>query len=153
MRVAARVTVSRKGEGIDKRADRILRSLRGPKAVKVGYPKGKVGQDILSIAVWNHYGTSRGIPARPFLALAMFKGRAQIRQNLRALALSVVRGRYDLRTGLQRLGIYGQGLAQKQIAANTPPPNHPKTTARKRSSKTLIDTGRLRQATTWDYDK
>ena len=38
----------------------IAHRIRGPKAVKVGFPAGETAGDILDRAIWNHYGTRGG---------------------------------------------------------------------------------------------
>ncbi len=149
--IRARVTLRRRGD-LRGHIMKIQTALQGPKAVKVGLPAGKSPADVLDIAAWNHFGTSRGIPPRPFISVAMFKGRGEIRMNLRKIAYEVTVNAKPLTPELQRLGFYGAGLIQTQIASNMPPPNAPSTIARKGSSRTLIDTGRMRQSITWALD-
>lgn len=131
---------------------KIEKALAGPKKVKVGLPAGKADKDLVSIAVWNHFGTSRGIPPRPFITVAMFKSRGEIRANLRRVAYSVTVNGKPLTPELQKLGAFGAGKIQDQIASNMPPPNAPSTIRQKGSSTTLIDSGRMRQSITWELD-
>ena len=146
--IRTKVTLRRRGNLANHLA-KIERGLQGPKAVKVGFPKGKAEADVVSIAIWNHFGTSRGIPARPFITIAMFKNRRQIRAALRKIAKAQVADGTPVSRSLPKLGAYGAGMIQDQIAANTPPPNAPSTIRQKGSSRTLIDTGRMRQSVTW----
>lgn len=150
--IRTKVTLRRRGN-LANHIAKIEKGVQGPKAVKVGFPKGKADKDIVSIAIWNHFGTSRGIPARPFITIAMFKGRAEIRAALRKIAKNTVDTGAPLATQLPKLGVFGAGKIQDQIAANTPPPNAPSTIKKKGSSRTLIDTGRMRQSVTWEIDK
>lgn len=152
VQIRTKVTLRRRGNLANHLA-KIEKGVQGPKAVKVGFPKGKAGADIVSIAIWNHFGTSRGIPARPFITIAMFKNRRKIRAALRKIAESTVQKGTLLATQMPKLGVLGTGMIQDQIAANTPPPNAPSTIRQKGSSRTLIDTGRMRQSVTWEVDK
>lgn len=149
--IRAKVTLRRRGN-LRGHIHKIETALQGPKAVKVGLPAGKADADLVSIAVWNHYGTSRGIPPRPFITVAMFKGRGEIRMNLRKIAYQVTVNGKPMTPELQKLGAFGAGKIQDQISSNMPPPNAPSTIAQKGSSGTLIDTGRLRQSITWALD-
>ena len=47
---------------------------------------------------------------------------------------------------VNRIGLLYKGLIQRMIGSNMPPGLKPKTIARKGSSKSLIDTGRMRQS-------
>lgn len=161
MIIRTTITTARKtrGAGLPALVRRVERAQRGPKAVKVGFPRGNVRPDIVQIAIWNHFGTKGGasgggwggpIPPRPFITLAVWNNRRALRTHIRAAALRIVRGEGDVRVELGRLGVYATGLIQKQIADGVPPPNSPITIRMKGSSKPLIDTGRMRGAITWD---
>ena len=148
------VKIERKGVDLAKLVKRIEQSLAaGPTMVKVGFPAGKARGDLISIAFWNHEGTSRGIPPRPFITRAIFEGKEQIRSDLRTIAKGVFQGNADLRAGLARVGMMGQNLIQQKIGSNLPPPNAPSTVAAKGSSRTLVDTGRMMASVTWDWDR
>ncbi len=148
-----RATVTHRHRGdLAKHIEKITRGLEGPRKVKVGFPKGKADKDIVSIAVWNHFGTSRGIPPRAFITIAMFKNRSEIRANLRKIAKATVEQGIPVSRQLPKLGAYGTGIIQAQISANTPPPNAASTIRQKGSSGTLIDSGRMRQSVTWALD-
>lgn len=150
--ITAKVTLRRRGS-LRGHIAKIEKDVKGPKAVKVGLPAGKAPGDLVDIAVWNHFGTSRGIPPRPYLTLAMFKNRGEIRAAMRKIAENVVKAKASIISQLPKLGMLGQGFVQKQIASNTPPPNAASTVRKKGSSKTLINTGRLRQSQTWVIDR
>ncbi|MGO4672981.1 hypothetical protein AB4Z40_08785 [Bosea sp. 2YAB26] len=149
--IRAKVTHRHRGD-LAKHIAKITKGLEGPRKVKVGFPAGKADKDVVSIAIWNHFGTSRGIPPRPFVTIAMFKARAEVRMNLRKIAEATVVQGIPVSRQLPKLGAYGAGKIQDQIASNTPPPNAPSTIRQKGSSGTLIDTGRMRQSVTWALD-
>lgn len=161
MNITVRVSTTQKGSAEQWLAD-FEKRMKGPTAVKVGFPAGSSPADIVQIAVWNHFGTRGGrsgggwggpIPPRPFITAAVFKHRSQIRHNLRALYRSILAGKTDARIGLQRLALYGVNIIQDQIASGMKPANSPLTIKLKGSSKTLINTGRMRQSVTWSFDE
>jgi hypothetical protein len=126
--------------------------ITGPMQVKVGFPAGKVDGDIVSRAIWNHFGTSRGIPSRPFLLNAMRKNRAKYLSAMKSAAKKILRGEEGTEMTLRRLGILAQGDVQSEITDLRSPPNAPSTIKKKGSSNPLIDTGEMRQAVTYKVD-
>lgn len=152
--IRATLSIQSKGNA-EAKLKQLQQNLRGPSKVKVGFPAGKAPGDLVSIAYWNHEGTSRGIPPRPFITIAMFKARAELRAMIRVEAKKIVfaGNSSPMRYALQRLGMKGQDVIQAQIGSNMPPANAASTVKKKGSSKTLIDTGRLFQSVTWDFDK
>lgn len=152
VQIKTKVTLRSRGN-LANHIAKIEKGVQGPKAVKVGFPKGKADADVVSIAIWNHFGTSRGIPARPFITIAMFKNRRQIRAALRKIAEGTVQNGTPLATQMPKLGALGTGMIQDQIASNMPPANAPATIRQKGSSRTLIDIGRMQQSVTWEIDK
>jgi hypothetical protein len=172
MNINVRVSMKQKGDagrwlaGFEKR-------MKGPTAVKVGFPAGTSGRhpgglvDVVQIAVWNHFGTAgsgkgfstkRGggfggpIPPRPFILIAVFRHRSQIRRLLASIYRDVLAGKTDAVTGLSRLGLYGAGIIQQTISQGVGAANSPTTIRLKGSSKQLIDSGHMRQAVTWALD-
>lgn len=129
---------------------KLTADIKGPRTVRVGFPAGKTSGAVVNRAIWNHYGTSRGIPARPFLAIAMRKNRSKYIQALRTSAAKLIRGQTTLDTVMNKLGILAQGDIQMSITELRTPPNAPSTIAAKGSSNPLIDTGEMRQAVTWE---
>lgn len=127
--------------------------LTGPSTVKVGFPAGNVGSDVISIAIWNHFGTSRGIPPRPFLANAMRDNKSKYRSIMVKAAKSILTSGTTLKATLDKLGILAQGDVQAEITALRTPPNAPSTIKQKGSSNPLIDTGTMRGAVTWKVDE
>jgi len=124
-------------------------ALTGPKKVKVGLPKGKVSESIIDIGIWNHFGTSRGIPERPFLTNAMRDNRSKYRDSMRTAAKLILLGQASMGAVLSKLGIMAVGDIQSEITSLNSPPNAPSTVKKKGSSNPLIDTGQLRASITW----
>lgn len=131
---------------------KIPETISGPSKVKVGLPAGKSDGAIINRAIWNHYGTSRGIPARPFLLNSMRKNRSKYLDAMKTSASKILRGETSLSTVLNKLGIFAQGHIQAEITSLKSPPNAPATIKRKGSSNPLIDTGAMRAAITWKLD-
>lgn len=127
--------------------------ITGPKQVKVGFPAGKVSTAVVDRAIWNHYGTSRGIPARPFLLNAIRKNRSEYLRFLKSSGARILRGEMTLETAMRQLGIMAQGDIQQEITDLRTPPNAPSTIAQKGSSNPLIDTGEMRSKVTWQVKR
>lgn len=136
-----------------KRHKKITTKITGPTKVKVGFPSGETEGDIVDRAIWNHYGTSRGIPARPFLLNAIRKNRRTYRNALRTSAAKILRGETTPNIVLSKLGILAQGHIQDEITMLRSPPNAASTIAAKGSSNPLIDDGEMRGAVTWKVDQ
>ena len=124
-----------------------------PKKVKVGFPKSKAKASNIEKAIWNEFGTSRGIPERPFMRNAMRDNRKKYKDRMAIEAKAILANMTTLRQVLARLGILAQGDIQHEITALQTPPNAPATIKRKGSSNPLIDTGEMRQAVTWIIDE
>lgn len=130
---------------------KIQTNLTGPKKVKVGFPAG-TGSDIVDKAIWNHYGTSRGIPARPFLLNAMRRNRRKYLNAMKTSAPKILRGETTLAAVLNKLGVLAQGDVQSEIDATLTPPNAPSTIEAKGSSHPLIESGEMRRNVTWKVE-
>lgn len=134
---------------IIRKKHREIPKISGPLRVKAGYPASESSQTIVMRAIWNHFGTKRGIPARPFLRNAMRGNLGKYRQQLKTAAPLIIKGLKNTHNVLSRLGIQAVGDIQKSITSLRTPPNAPSTIARKGSSNPLIDTGEMRQSTTY----
>lgn len=124
------------------------RVLKGGR-VRVGFPESKSTRSNIEKAVWNEFGTRRGVPERPFMRNALRNNATIYKKALRASASKILLGDVTLKSVLNKLGALVQGDIQDEITAMREPPNAPQTVKRKRSSKPLIDTGAMRQAVTW----
>lgn len=144
--------------------DRIMRSMFGLKKsprVAVGFPAGKVDNDVLNKAVWNEFGTRGGasgggwggpIPERPFMRNAMRNNSGKYRSAMKTAAPHILLGETSLTTVLSKLGILAQGDIQAEIVSLRSPPNAAVTIERKGSSNPLIDSGEMHQAVTWKIE-
>lgn len=132
---------------------KLPKSITGPKQVKVGFPAGKVDGPVVNRAIWNHYGTSRGIPSRPFLLNAIRKNRSKYLEAMKTAGAKILRGEATLDQTMRKLGILAQGDIQQEITDLRDPPNAPATIRAKGSSNPLIDTGEMRSKVTWEVKR
>lgn len=130
---------------------KIQTTLTGPKKVKVGFPAG-TDTDIVDKAIWNHYGTSRGIPARPFLLNAMRRQRRKYLNIMKEQGARILRGETTLTAVMNKLGVLAQGDVQAEIDATLTPPNAPATIKAKGSSHPLIESGEMKRSVTWKVE-
>jgi hypothetical protein len=130
--------------------ENLYANVQGPTRVKVGFPSGKVGGDIVSRALWNEFGTSRGIPERPFMRNSLRANREKYIEVLKALAAQIVRGVTSLQESLSALGQEAAGDIQNEILTGNFVPNKPATIKAKGSSKPLIDTGQMLGSVTYE---
>lgn len=120
--------------------------------VVVGWP-AKAGQhrrsnlSVADIAMIHEFGCpARNIPKRSMLAATYDLNAERYADATRKIANGILYNRIDLKRGLDLVGVMIKGDVQKRIAAGVPPPNSPRTIARKGSSTPLIDTGQMRAA-------
>lgn len=93
-------------------------------------------------AMWQEYGTSRGIPARPFLRNTMYENEARFAAILTPYIQNVMEGG-TADEALSSLGQFMVMSIQRTIASGGFTPNAPSTIKKKGSSKPLIDTGSM----------
>lgn len=140
------VKLKRKGD-LKKMLSRVRRALVGPKRVKVGILDGAVADR----AMYNEFGTVH-IPERPFVRNAMRDNQGKYKTFTATAARRIARGEADMTTELNRLGLVAVSDIQDSIGSNIAPANAPSTVKQKGSSKTLIDTGEMRQKVSHELD-
>lgn len=109
----------------------------------VGWIASESGQDNVNKAVWNEYGTRKGVPSRPFMRRTFDKNKLQTQKLLKKYAKLVMQGKMNNRQALAQVGEIYSSMMKKMIRTGGWPPNSPKTIAAKGSSKPLIDTGEM----------
>lgn len=132
----------------------------GPNHVKVGFPAGEADADNIQKAIWNEFGTSRGIPERPFMRNTMRERRAEYRAAMKVAATTIIEQAAlggsvakEKRKALKKLGIKAQGDIQAEITSLRTPPNAPSTIRQKGSSNPLINSGEMRAAVTFKVEE
>lgn len=127
---------------------------RGKKAEIVGYEEERVQVlkkalapvSLFWVATWNEFGTSDGrVPSRSFIRSTMKESRAFLVKATGKLWVKIIRGELTVKTSLDKLGLQIAALIQRKIVSGVSPENAPYTIARKKSSKTLVNVGQLRQ--------
>lgn len=99
-------------------------------------------------AMWNEYGTSRGIPARPFLRNTQYENERKWANDVGGDVLKVFTGNLSTTALMSQFGSKMADDIQKTIRAGNFVPLAPATVSRKGSSQPLIDTGDMIGAVT-----
>lgn len=103
------------------------------------------GQQIAEYAAYNEFGTEN-IPERSFMRSAFDENLSSIKQDMDARYGQVTRGEINVKDALGLVGLRHQDQIKNKIDTNIPPPNAPATIAAKGSSRTLIDTGAMKNS-------
>lgn len=120
----------------------------GEKAVYVGFPaefnekvEGSDNFNLASLAAVLEFGNER-IPSRPFLRQTL----AENQEKYTALFVKLFESGISIDQIYEQIALIAQGDVQQNIANGKWTANAPSTIKRKKSSKPLIDTGKLRQS-------
>lgn len=150
MRVTSRI---RGGQGFSRKLRQLQERLTEQHRVYVGIPRGagnsEDGTPLVQIGAIHEFG-AKHIPERSFLREPLLAKQKDLAKVFRQLMPRVARGELTLLQALDQVGAKAASISQEAISAGISPANDPKTVKRKGSSKPLIDTGRLRQAVTWE---
>lgn len=120
----------------------------GEKAVYVGFPAefnekvdGSDNFNLASLAAVLEFGNER-IPSRPFLRQTL----AENQEKYTALFVKLFESGVSIDQIYKQIALIAQGDVQQNIVNGKWTANAPSTIKRKKSSKPLIDTGKLRQS-------
>lgn len=120
----------------------------GEKAVYVGFPaefnekvEGSDNFNLASLAAVLEFGNER-IPSRPFLRQTL----AENQEKYTALFVKLFKSGNSIDQIYEQIALTAQGDVQQNIVNGKWTANAPSTIKRKKSSKPLIDTGKLRQS-------
>lgn len=106
---------------------------------------------IAQIAATHEFGSADGrIPERAPIRTTLAKHSKDIKRLIKKVSGSVLDGKMNKK---KAIGVVCQKIADglvSTIEGNLPPPNEPSTIARKGSSKTLIDTGQMKNSVDWE---
>jgi len=134
------------GENMSRVLEQRERSLGTSPLLRMGFLEGATypsdakrhrrgGLHVATVAFWNEFGTATA-PARPFF-------RTMVRQKSpgwgRSLARILSNNDYNGEKSLALMGVGISQQLQRSINSNIPPPNSPRTVARKGFAHTLID--------------
>jgi len=117
--------------------------------VKVGYPRPSApypdsNATVADVAIWNEFGVPGRIPSRPFFRTAWNSFKSGMKGVLKNSIDMFKKGRFA--KSLEFAAIMFQDEVRNQIESGDWKPNHPATIAKKKSSRPLIDTGKLVQS-------
>ena len=120
----------------------------GEKAVYVGFPaefnekvEGSDNFNLASLAAVLEFGNER-IPSRPFLRQTL----AENQEKYTTLFVKLFESGVSIEQIYEQIALIAQGDVQQNIANGKWTANAPGTIKSKKSSKPLIDTGKLRQS-------
>lgn len=120
----------------------------GEKAVYVGFPaefnekvEGSDNFNLASLAAVLEFGNER-IPSRPFLRQTL----AENQEKYTALFVKLFESGISIDQIYKQIALIAQGDVQQNIVNGKWTANAPSTIKRKKSSRPLIDTGKLRQS-------
>lgn len=134
---------------IDRGLKRFVREVQNARGatVEIGIHENKFndGLSIAEYAAYNEYGTEN-IPERSFMRSTFDEKLASINSETQRLYKQVQDGKITVHKALGLLGMRHKADIQLKISSNIQPANAPATIERKGSSKTLIDTGAMRQS-------
>lgn len=103
------------------------------------------GESVAQYGAYNEFGTGN-IPERSFMRSTFDENTQKISQDLNNRYNQVKSGQLTVYTALKLVGERHVGQIQLKIGSNISPANSPATIKRKGSSKTLIDTGIMRNS-------
>ena len=132
-----------KVEGVFKRLRKELG--HGKHGAKAGFlsgdkrDDGRLTED--QVALYNEFGTA-DIPARPF----MRRAHAVLQKKIPQIVQMGLEDEKTLERIVGECAVEMQNQIKESIDSNIPPPNKESTIKRKGSTRTLIDTGQMRQA-------
>ena len=128
-----------------------LKQLNG-KEVDVGYFAGESkepnGTDTAAVALYQEFGTSRGIPSRPFLQQTIYQNSSKWSVKAGLFALRLLEGGSSTEM-LNQIGMQARMDVEQTIATGSFAPLSPETIRRKGSSKTLVESGTMLGATNY----
>lgn len=106
-------------------------------------PAYEDGTSQAQVAFWNEFGTTRGLPERPFIRTTADEKRNIYANFMKKEIDAIFHGVSTVRKSLERLGTKAQGDVRRKIKSIKTPPNAPSTIAAKGSSNPLIDSSTM----------
>lgn len=152
--------MSMKTKGIDRGYEKSRQSIKAAiKAapfVKIGIQSNAGKYDnktsIAEVAAYNEFGTNK-IPSRPFMRQTMAKGQRKFNNTTDKLIAAIQQGKMDVIVALNLIGSVIARSMERNLTIGPWTPNAEKTVLRKKSSRPLIDTRKLRGSITWRVDE
>lgn len=145
-----------------RRYDKLQKQMEkaGDVVVKVGILGGKLrqGEDFTEAelgAVHEFGSPTRNIPARPFMRPTFENKKDEFEKLLGRAAEKIIDGKVTVEQALNIVGMAGANEVKKTITAGAPlkPPLKKATIKRKKSSRPLVNTGRLVNSISWEVGR
>jgi len=111
------------------------------------------GVSLALVAAVLHYGRDGSVKKWPFIRNGIAKGKSKLDKLRIDLIKQYITNSASLDTLLNKLGLLGKSLIQKEIKTVTSPALSETTTLRKKSTKPLIDTGQLLNSIDYEVKK
>lgn len=151
-----KVKIKQSGGWLNRQIDKQLKQFAGKVSIGVfsqqSIVQGKI--NLAELATVHEYGsTKRNIPQRSFLQASLSQNAERYRTLIRSQMWQVVQLKASPMQVKHLLGMRAVADVQNYMVTATFTPLKPATIKRKRSSRPLIDTGRLRQSITYKVDK
>jgi len=126
-----------------------LQKLEKKPFTKVGILEGKGSKlykkssiKVIDVAVANEFGTAT-IPARPFMRKTYDENQTQYNRLFKRAYNNIIDGKSTVKISLGKIGLFAENKTKKRLRSGPWTPNAPRTIAKKKSSRPLIDTGQL----------
>lgn len=117
------------------------------------YTEGKNPPEVYEVALWNEFGTDRGVPERSFIRSTIDENEGLFQSWRQEMIVNILEKNWTLEKALSAIGFRIQTLVQNKIKSNVPPPNAPSTVAEKArdgvAPNTLIHTGLMLRSVTF----
>lgn len=107
--------------------------------------------NLVDIATFNEFGTST-IPERPFMRQTWERRIGKVVERFKQLAAKIFAVEMNTKDALVMVGDEYKGFIQSEITEGGWTPNAPSTIRQKKSSKPLIDTGRMRGSVNFELE-
>lgn len=123
--------------------------------IQAGTGRNQDGVRVVDYAAWNEFGTQQqggNIPERSFIRSTATKKNNWDKEIDKAY-INVIDNKYSPLGAIGIVGVQAVDDIKATITAGVSPENAPATIKEKKSSKTLIDTGLLRNSIRWQYDE
>lgn len=123
--------------------------------IQAGSGRNKDGVRVVDYGAWNEFGTTQvggNIPERSFIR-STATSKKNWNKEIDQAYINVIDNKYSPLGAIGIVGVKAVDDIKATITAGVSPENAPATIKEKKSSKTLIDTGLLRNSIRWQYDE
>lgn len=123
--------------------------------IQAGSGRSKEGVRVVDYGAWNEFGTDSiggNIPERSFIR-STATAKNNWNKEIDKAYINVIDNKYSPLGAIGIVGVQAVDDIKETITAGVDPKNAPATVEKKGSTKTLIDTGLLRNSIRWKYEE